>query len=380
MKNTDSANRLLITAAAAAVLLTAALPFLAVLLKERAVLRYEAAFIARIHEEIPDREADVARLLYTTKPSREGVLSGQEVLQSLAYTDQAFPVLRERLRDPEILFGSLLLGLLLSGLLILIALELRKRIRKTLQEKEHEMTLLRDRNSALQRLSSENQRLREFIENIAHQIKTPLSRALTSLDLLQEEVKAENDGPIARVQECISHIEGIGELVRRLLGIGRMEACEVLFEAEPFSLRALSEELLSDIPEEVRPEMLLEPDNGAFIYQGSPTWIREALNNLLVNAQVHGRSGTSPKLLLEDLPEEYRITLRDYGPGISDEDLPQLFDRFYRTKTMKKGHVGLGLNLVRLIVEGHKGRITAENPEDGGARFTVLLPKYVLLK
>ena len=134
-----------------------------------------------------------------------------------------------------------------------------------------------------------------------------------------------------------------------------------------------------------RTKLLFEPEKGTFIYNGSEEWLREAVSNLLDNTEKYAGSGEEDpdgyicELTTEELPDEYRITVRDFGAGFSEEDLPNLFDRFYRTGDMKKGHVGLGLNLVRLIVEGHQGRIWAENHPEGGALITILLPRFALM-
>ena len=146
------------------------------------------------------------------------------------------------------------------------------------------------------------------------------------------------------------------------------------------SLSLLFEEILQEYPENQRAVLRTRPSDARFLYHGSPEWLREAFINILDNAEKYGSGSQLPELMLEELPEEYRITLRDYGPGFSEEDLPHLFDRFYRAQKLVKGHVGLGLNLTKLIIEGHKGTIHAENHPEGGALFTILLPRLDLMK
>ena len=99
-----------------------------------------------------------------------------------------------------------------------------------------------------------------------------------------------------------------------------------------------------------------------------------------MNASEHDASGLPLELCCEEEKDWYRITLRDHGTGFCEEDIPNLFDRFYTPKEMKKGHVDLGLNLCRLIAEGQKGSIHAENCPGGGARFTILLPRRATMK
>ena len=72
--------------------------------------------------------------------------------------------------------------------------------------------------------------------------------------------------------------------------------------------------------------------------------------------------------------------IRDHGTGISEKDLPHIFDRFYLSEKTGTSHVGIGLNLARLVVEQHFGSVTARNAEEGGAEFTVILPAYSIMK
>ena len=359
-----------------AAVLFALVPAVTLAVKEWAVLRYEKAFIGEIHEKLPDREAEVLAALFKTEVTSEKVEAGEQVLEDQAYTEQGSRELEKRLRRPWEIPAAVCAGLVFSAALVFLLLRLRKSMISALQEKDRELAAGQKKLDELSALSDLNRRLREFIENIAHQLKTPLSRVMTSLEILQEEAGRAEE----RTAECITHIETTRTLVDRLLAIGRLEAGEVVFSSEPMSLRLLFEEVLQAYPEDRRAVLRTEPPEGEFISYGSPEWLREALVNLLDNAEKYGSSEKPPELTLEEFSEAYRITLRDYGPGISEEDLPYLFDRFYRTQDMKKGHVGLGLNLVKLIIEGHKGTVRAENHPEGGALFTILPPKLALMK
>ena len=76
--------------------------------------------------------------------------------------------------------------------------------------------------------------------------------------------------------------------------------------------------------------------------------------------------------------EGIKVTVRDRGPGISPQDLPFIFDRFYLPEHVKKSHSGIGLNLAKLIIEKHFGVFHAANHEQGGAVFTIVLPVFAL--
>ena len=377
----DRQIKILSTALIIAAVLFSLLPLLTLIIKEQAMLRYEKAFIGRIHERLPEQEAEIMAALFRTEITEEAVKIGEQVLEDQAYTERGSEELQKKLRSPGEILLALAAGLLCCAVLAVLIFRLRERIFSVLQDKNRELTSRQKELDELSALSNLNQRLREFIENIAHQLKTPLSRLMTSLELLQESGTSLDAPQITtRISECITHIESTQMLVDRLLTIGRLEAGEVVFSSELMSLSLLFEEILQEYPENQCAVLRTEPQDARFFYHGSLEWLREAFINILDNAEIYGSGSQPPVLMLEELPEEYRITLRDYGPGFSDEDLPYLFDRFYRTQEMLKGHVGLGLNLTKLIIEGHKGTIHAENHPEGGALFTILLPRLDLMK
>lgn len=394
MEKTSVIRRIGFGITAAAVILSL-LPFFAVLIRENSFIRQEAAFIGRIHESMPEKEAEIAALLYDTDYTEEELQAGQKTLLALGYTAKGLEILKDRLNNPREQAAEFLPGFFFLAAAVFLLFRLFTHHRGELEAREREIRRLEKRTARIPELELKNRRLSEFVENIAHQIKTPISRVMTSVELLSEEVPEENR---TRASECMTHLMSVRRLIDRILEIGRMEAGEVLFHAEPFSLKALLEEEVSAFPEKVQAKLLFSPPEGDFIFSGSAEWLREAVGNLLDNAAKYAGNNEAgdaaenapdamkgasearqSELTLEELPDEYRITLRDFGPGFSEEDLPNLFDRFYRTKDMKKGHVGLGLNIVRLIAEGHKGWISAQNHPEGGALLTILLPRFRLM-
>ena len=365
---------LLITAAVCILLL----PLFTLLLQGRFLMQRETAFLGRIHEAHPEWEAEVLEMLFEESDRKEELQSGQEVFLGNGYTEKGPGILRSRLLQKKALLLGSATALIPAAAVVLLMLRLRK-----LQDQEaaafsQEKRTLSEGLLELSSLRKQNTRLQEFIENIAHQIKTPLARAMTSMELLQDDTDTE--GHSERVSESIAHLEEIRILVERLLMIGRMEAGEVILSADPISLQAMLTEAVSEIPEEDRPELTLNPPEGSFIWNGSYSWTREALRNLLRNCVEHGKGDRPSEITLTEAPEEYRITIRDHGPGFAEEDLPYIFDRFYRPQEEKKGHVGLGLNLAKLIITGQKGELTAGNYPEGGAVFTLFLPRFQEMK
>ena len=380
-------------------------PVLTLILQGQFLMRRETAFLGRVHKAHPEWEAEILQELYADSDSAEEIDAGKQVFLGNGYTEKGPGILRGRLMQKKALVIGVGISALLTAALVFLLLRLQRQHRAELLAFSQEKKALTEQLSELTVQKKQNERLHEFIENIAHQIKTPLSRAITSMELLKDfsEEEQESEAHLLpdflqpsrlqrrkddekkteyseRVTESIAHLEGIRVLVERLLTIGRMEAGEVLFISDPISLPAVLSEVLSEIPEESRPVLTIKPEDASFIWNGSYSWMREALRNLIGNCIEHGKSDKPVEIMLFETEDEYRITIRDYGPGFAEEDLPNIFDRFYRPQDEKKGHVGLGLNLAKLIIEGQKGELTAGNHPEGGAVFTLFLPRFKEMK
>jgi len=164
-----------------------------------------------------------------------------------------------------------------------------------------------------------------------------MKKAVYGLVLLYYEKTPETDEDTAEwVRSLGLTSQGESILRERLLSIGRLEAGEVIFRSEETDLAELCQDAAVSSAGDKAYEISCTPEEASFIWQGSGSWTKEAL--------------------------------------------PYIFDRFYRPKDSRKGHVGLGLNLSRLIIEGQKGHLCADNAEDGGAQFTILLPRFEALK
>lgn len=238
----------------------------------------------------------------------------------------------------------------------------------------HKMNLkLQENQSALQK---EKVHLVESLQDISHQVRTPL----TTLFLLAERMK-EEDLPVHRrrslLQEEVRHLRQIDWLIGSLLKMAKLDADTAVFEKK----KVLVEELLLKaldplrIPLELRnQEVLLHLEPGAS-FQGDLSWSAEAVTNLMKNAMEHMESG---KKILVEARENVLFTevvLKDQGPGIPEEDLPHLFERFYKGKNAKENSVGIGLALSRMILTKQNGTLKAENALEGGAKFTLRIYK-----
>ena len=224
-------------------------------------------------------------------------------------------------------------------------------------------------------LQEKNLMTQNFIENIAHQIKTPLS----CISISQERILESTEGEARELaRQSLRYTDEIGKLMKRLLDIGRLEAGKVIWHREMFRMADLLEDCAASL-ENGTERIRVTGDRDAEYY-GDYEWTVERCVNILKNCLEHDPGGEKIIVSLTRSREGVKIVIRDHGTGISEKDLPYIFDRFYLPEKTGTLHVGIGLNLARLVVEQHFGSVTARNAEGGGAEFTVILPAYSIMK
>ena len=244
------------------------------------------------------------------------------------------------------------------------------------QALEYEIAKLFERLEAEEHyLQEKNLMTQNFIENIAHQIKTPLS----CISISQERILESTEGEARELaRQSLRYTDEIGKLMKRLLDIGRLEAGKVIWHREMFRMADLLEDCAASL-ENGTERIRVTGDRDAEYY-GDYEWLKEAFSNILKNCLEHDPGGEKIIVSLTRSREGVKIVIRDHGTGISEKDLPYIFDRFYLPEKTGTLHVGIGLNLARLVVEQHFGSVTARNAEGGGAEFTVILPAYSIMK
>lgn len=264
------------------------------------------------------------------------------------------------------------------GILIFSALykeiKLQKRKADTLHQ---EILILKQNQMREDYIESQNKKVQSFIENIAHQMKTPLSRVYTSLDIVEDSLGDETAKQ--HVEECYYHLESINVLMKRLMDIGRLEAGKVIFQKERFYLDELFEEVKNSSTEG-KSRVVIYCKKEKMEYYGDKKWLKEAFSNILCNAMEADMEGKPIEIQCSQNEDYMKISIRDHGPGLSEKDIPNIFDRFYLPENVKENHTGIGLNLAKLVIEGHMGSVYVYNHLEGGAIFQVILPVYDSLK
>lgn len=254
---------------------------------------------------------------------------------------------------------------------------------------------VKERNVILEnRLKQENEynkkqqrKMQDFIENIAHQIKTPLAAIILNLEFMQELHMDERMGRL--VDESAGSAFRIRDFIRTLLNISRFENKKIIIAADEVIIGSI----ITDSINNCMNCMIHENQNDIFIVQyddkcesaviyADEMWLVEAIANVIGNSADYIKNIPDGKVYITAGCDERKVVIRieDNGKGLTVKDQDDIFDRFSTTRNSASDmHVGLGLNLSRLIIEAHYGIIKAGNSEEyGGAEFTIILPRYRL--
>lgn len=235
------------------------------------------------------------------------------------------------------------------------------------------MTLrIREQNEALKK---EKEHLADSLADIAHQLRTPLTSVNLILSLLENNPD-ENDRK-AFVRETEKLLVQMDWLLTSLLKLSRLDAGIVVFQSGQTDVNALVSAALRPflIPMELHDiDLQIDVPKGMII-QGDSGWLSEAIQNILKNCIESAGENGKIEIVCKDNPLFTEIAIHDSGPGFDKEDLPCLFDRFYRGKNPNATGYGIGLSLCRMIITRQGGTITAKNHPQGGAIFAIRFPK-----
>lgn len=221
-----------------------------------------------------------------------------------------------------------------------------------------------------QNLKNDKVYLADSIADISHQIRTPLTSANLLLSLLSDDgIDEQRRKEIFR--ELYSLLSRIDWLITVLLKMSKIDAGTVKFNAENVSLDELLNRSVSPllIPIELKGQELILDANGTFY--GDVQWTSEAILNIVKNCMEHTENGGSIKIIARETALYSEIIISDNGCGIEKEDLPHIFERFYKGKNSDEKSFGIGLALARTIISSQNGTVKAENGREKGAVFTM---------
>jgi signal transduction histidine kinase len=283
-----------------------------------------------------------------------------------------------------ILYGTTYMATAISG-------ELRKRQRQVVQLREH---LLKEKTGELKQASREVTKLEEeknrflrFLGIAAHDLKAPLTAIQGFLWIMLGGYSGElTDKQRNMLDRSSRRISELLNLISDLLDIPRIETGQIVQEIKEVSLREVVKHSLDDLRNVAKEKgvklKVALPQNHLPKVKGSSPRLQQVITNLVSNAINYTPEGEVTVRVSEE-GDNLRVEVMDTGIGIPPEDLPRLFDDFFRASNVAAKGTGLGLSIAKRIVEAHGGSIWVESPcpeTNTGSKFTFTLPKKGKLK
>lgn len=219
----------------------------------------------------------------------------------------------------------------------------------------------------------DHQVLSQRIADIAHQLKTPLTSMALMTELLEEHKTGETEEYLTRLG---SQVQRLQSLVSGLLALAKLDSHTLAFSPRRLEVSGLIRGAAKPLQEAVEKKKialhLREASGDSPVYaELDPRWTEEALLNVLKNCVEHTPEGGSIQVEYTGNQLYTEVVIEDGGRGIAPEDLPHLFERFYRGRGAAKDSAGIGLALAKMIIENQKGHIRGENSPQGHARFII---------
>lgn len=239
--------------------------------------------------------------------------------------------------------------------------------------------LVRTLNRMIGRIQNSYDAMKRFTSDASHELRNPLATLRNTVDVTLEMPRTSEEKDAA-LQSIGEEVDRVRNLVEDLLLLARADSGRIVMEMKPVSLAFLLEAQVEAYEPQAQ-ERGIRLEMGTLIPDevlGNERWLLQVVGNLLSNAINYTPSGGTVTVTMARGEKALCFSVLDTGPGLPEEDLDRVFDRFFRSDPSRSwGHVqghGLGLAIVAWVVKEHQGHIEASNRLEGGARFTVTLP------
>ena len=364
------------------------------------------AITARIAEKDPQLEKEIMPMI-TKEVSQEEALKGKAVLAQYGLSSKLenvlFPYVNETIKMN---YYSIAIVFIAMAFFLLVFNYLQygffyKRIRgltfaaKRVVDGEYNISINEDEEGDLSKLAVSFNSMRDIIRNnivdlkrekqflvdilsdISHQLKTPLSSMILYNDLLmnKELSKEQRQTFLLNNQNQLNRMQW---LIASLLKLAKLDAKAIELTKEEESLNETIKDSIEAVESRAQQSGIAinYKDREEIILNQDKLWLQEAFINIIKNGIEHTHSGGQINIEVMENPVYRRVIIEDNGEGIGEEELPNIFKRFYKGKTSKKSDsVGIGLALAKSIIEAHNGMIEAYSKIGEGTRFVITLLK-----
>ena len=318
---------------------------------------------------------------------------GKDILGNYGYNDDKFIFLKDR---KEVIYVSIIFSLFLT-ILYFISMEIfnrnkRRNIKKlkeyleNINKGKYLLNIAVDEDFAIvsdelyktvvvlrelkEKADKDKSNLKNNIADISHQLKTPITSINIMSQLMEDsDSKDENKEYIHRLNKQIERLE---ELTNSLLTISKLDADAIQFKEKNIDLKEvmdLATEPILPLIEKKNIQLSIIGDDSNI--QGDIHWLSEAFLNIIKNSVEHIDHNGKIDIIINANPIFKEIIIEDNGTGFVKEDIPYIFNRFYKGKNANKDSIGIGLSMAKLIIGKHNGEIHVENRNHGGARFKI---------
>ncbi|MDQ0417285.1 signal transduction histidine kinase [Croceifilum oryzae] len=363
----------------------------------------------KLVEQNPENESEIMHILSgKEKEFNPYITIGKDLLNQYGISEDVpldlFPYLNQHISDYNQLI-SWGLGLLCITLLLVNLIQYKSFFGKIKQfitaadkivEGDYEVAMNENREGDLARLAVSFQSMKEVIRknmhdlfaektflvqtlhDLSHQLKTPLSTLMVNNDILLNG-KCSLEQCQTFIQSNQVQLSRMNDLIHNVLKVAKVDARAIAFDKEKINLVETIYEAIDILQSKCREKNITIDLDAAdeIVVSHDRIWIQEALINILKNSIEHSNLGSQICVQVRDTPIHTEIMIQDFGEGIEREDLPHIFERFYKVKHFKKrDSIGIGLALAKSVIEAHDGFIRVESRRFEFTRFTITFLKY----
>lgn len=334
---------------------------------------YERQVVSWIGQTEKDRTVSAF-----TEPDEEAYQKGCEALKEAGYEETGKIWLEKRIRSYGIGVFVVAIGIIcIVGLLTELHMEKRRKkaLDNQLAEKDRELEAkLAEEKEFLHR---DRQKMGTYMENISHQLKTPIAGTLLNLEVLL--VTEEDEKRYQKLEDCVKKVQWMSDMTIVLLRLAQIDSGKIWMKRKKENLTGLIEECID------RTQPLAEEKGVGFemdvpkecLLSCDGFWLKEAMENVLKNAVEYVDTGSLIQILLKEDTDYYKLYITNWGKRIEEEKRELIFDRFYQ---MEQGsEIGIGLHLAREIVTLHQGtlKVVDRSGLEGATTFQFILPKMI---